>query len=53
MNWRTNGVALAFGLLGVGAGLVGWHLWDDHRLIDMIRLDLDRQAKQHQTAPGG
>lgn len=34
---RRNLLAFAFCLLGTGVGLVLWHLWDDHRLVDEIR----------------
>ena len=53
-----NLIALGCGLLGTAAALVGWHLWDDHRLIDAIRAaqqaQLARQIEQlqqQQTAP--
>lgn len=41
-----NLIAIAFGLLGTGLMLVGWHLWDDHRLIDQVRAAQIAQTAQ-------
>ena len=43
---RRNVLALAFGLLGMGLALAGWHLWEDHRFIDAIRVAQQAQIAQ-------
>ena len=43
-------VPFLIGLLGMVAALVGWHLYDDHRLLDSIRVNLQQQ-QQRQAAP--
>ena len=62
---RRNLVALSFGVVGMGLALVGWHLWDDHRFIDRIRvanaqqiaaqaqqIQQFQQQQQQKAAPG-
>lgn len=38
-----NLIALLCGVIGVLLALSGWHLYQDHQLIDAIRADLQRQ----------
>lgn len=62
---RRHLLALGCGLLGMGLALLLWHLWDDHRLIDAIRVaqqqqqvaqaqqiqQFQQQQRQQQPAP--
>lgn len=49
MEIRRALLTLGCALLGMLLALVGWHLWDDHRLIDAIRAaQANQQAIQAQ-----
>lgn len=40
---KRNLIALGFGVLGVLAALGGWHLYQDHLLVDALRVNLMQQ----------
>ena len=43
---RSVLVPFLIGVLGMVVGLAGWHAWNDHALVDLIRQDLARQQQQ-------
>lgn len=45
---RRHILSLLFGLLGILVGLAGWHLYQDHQLVDAIRFNAMRQQQAGQ-----
>ncbi len=41
----------ALGLLGMLAALAGWHLYQDHLLIDAVRVNIEQSQRAKPPAP--
>ena len=39
-------VSVVLGMLGMFLAFAGLHLWTDHKFVDAIRVDLERQRLQ-------
>lgn len=48
---RKNLIAIACGILGVLLTLTAWHVYEDHLLVDALRVNLQQQAQQAMAKP--
>lgn len=48
---RRYGLPFAFGVLGVLAALVAWHVYIDHQNLHALVLMVQQQQQQRQAAP--
>lgn len=48
---KKNLIALTVGVLGVLLTLAAWHVYEDHLLIDAVRVNLQQQAQQAMAKP--